>query len=124
MAIVNPQVVDPQKFVPLSPTDFHVLLALSRESLHGYGIMKIVEGASGGRVRIEIGSLYRIVARLMASGLIEEDREAESVVHAGKKRRCYRITALGLAVARGEANRLRETLAQADALLEGAEASS
>ena len=121
---VNPQNVAALGFIPLSPTDFQVLLALSRESLHGYGIMKTVEDVSGGRVRVEIGSLYRIVARLLASGLIEEDQEAESVVHAGKQRRCYRITAVGLSVARAETNRLRDAVAQADALLEGPEAST
>src|SRR5687768_7274344 len=35
--------------VPLTPAVFHILLALSTEERHGYGIMKQVEGESQGK---------------------------------------------------------------------------
>src|SRR5579859_580448 len=56
----------------LKPSDFHVLLTLSAGPRHGYGIMKEVELESGGEVRLEIGSLYRLLGRLLDEGLIEE----------------------------------------------------
>src|SRR5713101_2933287 len=56
----------------LKPSDFHVLLALHEGPLHGYGIMKHVESESHGTVRLEIGSLYRLLGRLLDEGLIEE----------------------------------------------------
>ena len=107
--------VDPRTFLPLSPTDFQVLLVLIRGPAHGYGIMKEVEDASGGRVQIELGSLYRLIARLLTTGMIEEASSADNPPHAGKRRRTYEITELGLAVARAEAERMRDTLAQARA---------
>lgn len=107
--------VDPRGFLPLSPTDFQVLLVLARGPAHGYGIMKDVEESSNGRVRIELGSLYRLIARLLATGMIEESPDAAPPPHAGKKRRTYQITWLGLAVARAEATRMSDTLAQARA---------
>ncbi len=107
--------VDTSDFLPLSPTDFQVLLVLARGAAHGYGIMKEVEESSGGRVRIELGSLYRLIARLLATGMIEEASGAIHPAHAGKKRRTYEITTLGLAVARAEAERMRDTLAHAHA---------
>jgi PadR family transcriptional regulator len=109
---------DPQQFIPLSPSDFQLLLALSSGPLHGYGIMKAVDETSRSRVRIEIGSVYRIVARLLTAGLIAEDRAAGAVVHAGKARRTYRLTGLGLAVLRAEAQRLRDAVSLANPLLE------
>jgi DNA-binding PadR family transcriptional regulator len=114
---------DPETFLPLSPTDFQLLLALNGEPLHGYAIMKEVERASGGRVRIEAGSLYRVIARLLGSRLIEEAEKADDRPRPGQPRRSYALTELGRAVARAEARRLRDTLALARAgdLLGGSE---
>ena len=107
---------DPSRFLPLSPTDFQVLLALTRCSLHGYAIMKAVEEASGGRVRVAVGSLYRIIGRLVTSRLIEETEEPDAIPRPGKQRRRYGLTPLGIAVVRAEAQRLRDTVSQADVL--------
>ncbi len=115
----RPNNEEPDDFLPVSPTDFQVLLVLARGPAHGYGIMKDVETASGGRVTIELGSLYRLIARLLATGMIAETSDADVPPHAGKKRRTYQITQLGLEVARAEAERLRAAvaLAQAERLL-------
>ncbi len=94
-----------EAFLPLTAAVFHILLALSDEKRHGLGIMSEVEERTLGAVRLGPGTLYGTIKRMLASGLIEEDQEAESVVHAGKQRRCYRITAVGLSVARAETNR-------------------
>ncbi len=83
----------------LKPAEFHILLALAQGPRHGYGLMKEVERESNGSVRLEIGSLYRILARMLDEGLIEEADEDE-------RRRYYRISRLGLRILKTEAARL------------------
>jgi DNA-binding PadR family transcriptional regulator len=83
----------------LKPADFHILMALTQGPRHGYALMKEVERESEGGVRLEIGSLYRLLARLLDSGLIEEADEDE-------RRRYYRLSRLGYRVLKGEAVRL------------------
>jgi len=97
----------------LKPADFHILLALAGGPLHGYRIMKQVERDTGGEVRLEIGSLYRLLARLVTEGLIDPlDSEDE-------RRRNYRITAAGRRALKSEAARLANvvTLVRARKLL-------
>lgn len=106
---------DADAFLPLSPTDFQILLVLEGERLHGYAIMKEVERASAGRVRIEAGSLYRVIARLLASRWIEESEPEDDRPRPGQPRRSYALTDMGRAVVRAEATRLRDTLALARA---------
>jgi DNA-binding PadR family transcriptional regulator len=83
----------------LKPADFHILLALAGGPRHGYGIMKEVERESGGGVRLEIGSLYRLLGRLLDAGLIE-DAESDD------RRRYYRINRSGRRALKSEAERL------------------
>lgn len=103
--------------LPLKPADLFVLLVLADGPRHGYGIMKEVERQSQGAVRLEVGSLYRLIARLSETGLIE-DVPGESPD--GERRRDYRITALGRRIAGAEARRLEAVLdlARAKRLLE------
>jgi len=108
-------------FLPMSPLDFQVLLLLQGEPRHGYGMVQAGEQFFPSEPPLEIGSLYRIVSRLLETGLIEEaDRPPDAPVDA-RKRRFYRATALGTAVARAEATRMRALLAspQAAELLHG-----
>ncbi|HYE15701.1 MAG TPA: hypothetical protein VD968_14760 [Pyrinomonadaceae bacterium] len=35
---------DPEKLLPLTPSDFHILLALADSERNGYGIIKEVSG--------------------------------------------------------------------------------
>lgn len=94
---------DPRDLLPLKPEDFHVLLVLAEGARHGYGIMKQVERESGGEVRLEVGSLYRMIARMLEAGLIEDAREEGE---GEERRRYYRITRLGRKVMEAEARRL------------------
>ncbi|MCI0437073.1 MAG: PadR family transcriptional regulator [Gemmatimonadetes bacterium] len=101
--------------LPLGAMEFHVLLALLGGARYGYAVMKAVEVESGGRVAPQIGSLYRLLTRLMGEGLVEETtapRGGEGP-HPGRDRRYYRLTALGRATVKAEANRLREVVALA-----------
>ena len=109
------------RFLPLSPQDFHVLLVLRDEPLHGYGIVRAAEEQFSEHLGLDIGTLYRIVARLLEQGLIREVGPKHSTPTDGRKRRFYQITKLGLQVARAEAARLRALLSTSAAtdLLEG-----
>jgi DNA-binding PadR family transcriptional regulator len=99
---------------PLSALDFHVLLVLATEDLYGYAIMKAVEEQSRGTVAPEIGSLYRVLARLMTHGLVVELGPWGGTVHRGRPRRYYRITAEGRAALSTETERLRHVLSIAN----------
>jgi DNA-binding PadR family transcriptional regulator len=68
---------------------FFVLTALAAGPRHGYGIVGDVADLSHGRVKLKIGSLYGVLDRLAAGGLIEPDREE---AHDGRLRRYYRLT--------------------------------
>ncbi len=88
--------------MPLKPEDFLILLVLSRGERHGYGIMKEVESESGGEVELGIGSLYRLLGRLMRAGLVT----TASARAADGRRRNYRLTPHGEGVLRDESRRL------------------
>lgn len=98
--------------LPLSATDYHVLMVLTEENLYGYAIMKAVEEESGGAVSPEIGSLYRILARLMSEGLLEDvdAPEGSPTEHRGRPRRYYGLTAKGRAALTTESLRLQGVL--------------
>lgn len=98
----------PETMLPLKPADFHILMVLSKEELHGYGIMQEVEAQSDSRVRLEVGSMYRLIARLMDEGLI-----TESGRDGNDRRRYYRITPFGKRVVRLEAQRLVDVVSAA-----------
>jgi len=109
------------EFLPLSPQDLHVLLVLKDEPRHGYGIVRAAEAQFSENPGMDIGSLYRIVARMLDKGLIREVDRANQPPIDGRKRRFYQATALGVQVARAEASRLQDLLRspQAIDLLEG-----
>ncbi len=84
---------------PLKPADFHILLALIEKPRHGYEIMKEVERESDGRVRLEVGTLYRLLARLHDHGLLQQGEE-------DGRRRNYALTRAGVQALKFEAERL------------------
>ena len=99
---------DPLALLPLTPAMFHVLVALADGQTHGYAIMKDVEQLTNGSVRLSTGTLYGIIKRLLADGLI---RESIASGNDDERRRSYDLTAFGRDVARAEAARLEHTLA-------------
>ena len=102
----KPDTGDPRGLLPLAAADFQVLLILANGPLHPYGISKAVEETPGGRVRLEIGSLYRMLNRMMATGLIEDAPGLAPAKGPAARRRVFRITPFGRRVARAEARRL------------------
>lgn len=105
--------VDPNELLPLTPVAFEILLSLSKEDRHGYAIMQAVEDRTAGATSLHAGSLYRALARLVDTGLIQEmDPPAEET---DERRRYYRLTKLGRQVAAAEANRLESQVGAARA---------
>src|SRR5687767_242235 len=102
----------PESFIPLTPVAFEILLALADGERHGYSILQEVEARSGGAVSLHAGTLYRALARLLESELIEE-LDSPDPKHDDERRRYYRLTASGVAVARAEVGRLEGQLAAA-----------
>ena len=93
---------------PMTGQAFFVLTALADGPRHGYGIVREVGDLSQGRVKLKIGSLYGVLDRLAADGLIEPDREE---AHDGRLRRYYRLTRDGRQALAAEAD-LRAATAQ------------
>jgi DNA-binding PadR family transcriptional regulator len=102
-------------FLPLPPATFHILIALIREDRHGYAIMQDVEERTDGELRLSAGTLYRSVQRMLEQGLIRETRDRPARELDDERRRYYRITVLGTAVARAEARRMTEMVRMARA---------
>jgi DNA-binding PadR family transcriptional regulator len=100
-------------FLPLTVAEFQVLVALADGEKHGYAIIKEVARRTDGKVRIHTGTLYTVVKRFLADGLIAETTARPDPALDDERRRYYRLTDRGRAVAVAEADRLAETLAQA-----------
>ena len=86
-----------------------MLLALLGGESHGYALMRRVGELSDGRVMMGPGTLYGTLNRLVGDGLIEETTDSHDRAD-GERRRFYRLTAPGQAVAVDELERLRRLL--------------
>jgi DNA-binding PadR family transcriptional regulator len=104
---------DVAALLPLTPALFHVLLSLADGDKHGYAILKEVESRTNGEVVLSTGTLYGIIKRLLADGLIRASASLSD-----ERRTAYRLTAFGRRVALAEADRLRAMVATAKKLLQ------
>lgn len=113
-----------EQWLPLSEPEFHILLALGGSDLHGYGIILAVEETTGGRVRLRTGTLYTALRRMESRGWVAESEERPDPAEDDARRRYYRVTTVGRAVARAEAQRhvALADLARARGYLPGAKA--
>lgn len=98
---------------PLTPAVLHILLALSSEERHGYGIMKQVKADSRGKVNMGPGTLYGSLGRMIGAGLIREADKKIDPEMDDERRVYYEITALGQKALAGELERYREVIAVA-----------
>lgn len=96
---------DPRELLPLTPAMFYVLVTMADREAHGYAMLKEVEQLTAGAVRLSTGTLYGIIKRLLADGLVREQRTDDP------RRRSYELTPFGREVAKAEAARLEQTLA-------------
>lgn len=102
------------RHLPLNPRVFALLAALLEAPAHGYRIKQAVEERSGGTVTLDPGSLYRMVAKLLEDGLVEEVASPPGEEDGDARRRYYGVSAFGRRVVAAEAARLRRLLAQAE----------
>jgi DNA-binding PadR family transcriptional regulator len=99
----------------MSILEYHVLLALASSPLYGYAIKDAVATESAGTLTPRAGSLYRVLARLMTSGLVSETRPADTPPpHPGHARKYYGLTAAGRRALAAEARRLKRTATVAE----------
>ena len=103
------------ELLPLPPATFHILLAVAGEDRHGYAIIQDVAMRTGGELKLSAGTLYRSIQRMLEQGLVVETRERPAPEEDDERRRYYRITALGTAVAKAEARRLTQLVRMARA---------
>ena len=117
LSVVSDASVD--ALLPLPAAAFHILLSLADGDRHGYAITQEIAARTGGDVRLGPGTLYRSIQRMLEQGLLVEPRRRP--VDDDPRRRYYRITPFGRAVARAEARRLSELveLARAQGLAPG-----
>jgi len=101
---------DPQSHIPLPPATFHILLALAAGDRHGYAILQDVVARTNNRLKLGAGTLYRSLQRMVEEGLIVETGDRPTAEFDDERRRYYRITPFGEAVARAEASRLTDLL--------------
>jgi DNA-binding PadR family transcriptional regulator len=94
--------------LPLPSATFHILIALTDDDRHGYALIQEVAARTAGATRLSAGTLYRSIQRMQEQGLIVETRERPAPEADDERRRYYRITPFGSAVARAEARRLAD----------------
>jgi DNA-binding PadR family transcriptional regulator len=111
----------PDELLPLPTATFHILLAVADDDRHGYGIIQNVAARTGGQVKLSAGTLYRSIQRMIEQDLLEEIDERPAPEDDDERRRYYRITPFGRAVAGAEARRLNHLvrLARASGFMPG-----
>jgi len=92
---------------PLSPALFHILLSLGEGERHGYALKREISLRTAGKLKLGPGVLYGSINKMLELGLIEESDERPDPHLDDERRRYYRITNYGRAVARAEAERMR-----------------
>jgi DNA-binding PadR family transcriptional regulator len=105
----------PESLLPLPPATFHILMAVAEEDRHGYGIIQDVARRTDGAIRLGAGTLYRSIQRMLEQGLLVETQERPAPELDDERRRYYRITDFGAAVARAETRRLTQLVRLAKA---------
>lgn len=110
---MNPELTI-ESLLPLPPATLHILLAIADGERHGYAIIQDVEVRTDGELRMSAGTLYRSIARMVEQGLISEVAKRRTAVE-DERRRYYRLTPFGTAVARAEVRRLSQLVRDARA---------
>jgi DNA-binding PadR family transcriptional regulator len=101
---------DFDQFLPLSPAALHILLALTSEDRHGYGIMREVARQSEGRYKLGPGTLYDNLQKLLDQGIVEERSPRSS---GDPRRRYYRLSRFGRGLLSTEIERLEGVVREA-----------
>jgi DNA-binding PadR family transcriptional regulator len=109
----------PTPLQPLRSIEFEILVTLAEGERHGYAIIQEIEARADGQLRVETGTLYRAVRRLLADGLVKPTARRPAAdgasAHDDERRRYYAITPAGRQAAAAEAARLARLVAAARA---------
>ena len=97
-----------EDLLPLPEATFHILMAVAEDDRHGYAIIQEVATRTDGMLKLSPGTLYRSIQRMLEQGLIQETAERPAPELDDERRRYYRITSFGRAVAKAEARRLAQ----------------
>jgi DNA-binding PadR family transcriptional regulator len=100
---------------PLTPAVLNILLSLTDQERHGYGIMQEVQRMTGDQVLMGPGTLYGTLKRMLEAGLIEESEERPDPALDDERRRYYRICSTGRTALAGEVQRMQRLVAAAQA---------
>jgi DNA-binding PadR family transcriptional regulator len=106
--------LSPDRLLPLKPEFFHILLALNDQDLHGYAIIKEIEAATNGRMKLEPSPLYRRLKKLTDEGVIREAEVPPNTESGDERRRYYGLTPFGRQVMAAEAARVVELATNAN----------
>jgi PadR family transcriptional regulator PadR len=69
-----------------------ILQSLRRQPMHGYALVRHIKHQSNDLLRVEEGSLYPALQRMLKEGLVKADWEISAT---NRRVRKYRITATG-----------------------------
>lgn len=108
-----PPIPDPDSFLPLRPVELEILLTLAHGERHGYAIIQETEARTEGAVRLETGTMYRALRRLVKAGLAAPISRRAPNERDDERRRYYMMTALGRRVAAAEVSRMARIVAAA-----------
>ena len=97
--------------IVLTEAVYYILLSLMKP-LHGYGIMQKVSEMTGNRLIISAGTLYGAINTLLDRGWIKQPTVQEE-----SRRKEYVITEEGRTALVNELERLRELVANGEAIL-------
>ncbi len=97
--------------IVLTEAVYYILLSLMKP-LHGYGIMQKVSEMTGNRLIISAGTLYGAINTLLDRGWIKQPAVQEE-----SRRKEYVITDEGRTALVNELERLRELVANGEAIL-------
>lgn len=98
----------------------YILLAIGTETRHGYGIMREIRDATGGRVEILPGTLYATIKTLLADELIQEVAAPKDADSGDARRRYYRVTRAGRSVAAAQTEQMAALVKLGRPFLKGA----
>ena len=91
-----------KKYIPMTETTYYTLLAVTQKR-HGYAIMQYVSELTKERIQLGTGTLYTMVGRLTADGIIE-------IASSEDGRKTYLITEVGMQLLQMETDRLEKQL--------------
>ncbi len=91
-----------EKYVPMTEASCYILLSIYKGDKHGYAIMQHIKEMTQQGISISNGTLYGVLNRMVADGLLE--------TYNFEDKKVYRICDRGKEVLKLEKNRLKAIL--------------